>query len=82
MPNHIHILLAIENNRRAMHAPTSISKIIQQYKGFVTKKLGFSPWQKLFYDHIVRNEQDYLNILEYIQNNPLKWTLDKYYREE
>lgn len=48
MPNHIHILLTIENNGRAMHAPASISKIIQQYKGFVTKKLGFSPGQKLF----------------------------------
>ncbi len=82
MPNHIHLLLSITNSGgRAMLAPT-ISHIIQQYKGYVTKNIGFSPWQKLFYDHIVRDEQEYLNILNYIQTNPLKWHLDKYYIED
>lgn len=42
MPNHIHLILFIKNDEgRAMHAPT-ISKIIQQMKGVVTKKVGFS----------------------------------------
>lgn len=81
MPNHIHILISINNSGRAMLAPT-ISHIIQQYKGYVTKKIGFPIWQKLFYDHIVRNEQDYLNIREYILTNPLKWKLDKYYTKQ
>lgn len=59
MPNHIHLLLSITNSGgRAMLAPT-ISHIIQQYKSYVTKNIGFSPWQKLFYDHIVRNEKEY-----------------------
>ena len=92
MPNHIHILLSVtDNDGRTMHAPTnnieqrktsSVSNIIQQYKGYVTKKAGFPVWQKSFYDHIVRNEEDYLNIWEYIETNPLKWSLDKYYKED
>ncbi len=61
---------------------SSISNIIQQYKGYVTKKAGIVVWQKSFYDHIVRNRDEYLNIWNYIDTNPLKWTLDEYYKEE
>ena len=49
MPNHIHLLLQIhaDSNGRAMLAPT-ISTVIAQMKGVVTKKIGHSIWQKLF----------------------------------
>jgi putative transposase len=33
-------------------------------------------WQKSFYDHIIRNEQDLARIREYIQNNPKNWQED------
>jgi REP element-mobilizing transposase RayT len=33
-------------------------------------------WQKSFYDHIVRSENDLQRIQQYILNNPLKWKLD------
>jgi putative transposase len=33
-------------------------------------------WQKSFYDHIIRNEQDLQRIREYVANNPLSWELD------
>ena len=59
-------------------APT-ISRIIQQFKGAVSKQIGFSMWQKLFYDHIIRNEQEYQKTWEYIDTNPLKWELDCYH---
>ncbi|WP_205737060.1 transposase [Acetobacterium paludosum] len=74
MPNHIHLLISINKN-----AETSISKIIQQTKGLVTRKAGFPVWQKSFYDHIIRNENDYYEIVRYIQMNPLKWQNDRYY---
>ena len=82
MPNHIHLLLQIhsDKNGRAMPAPT-VSTVIQQMKGYVTKQIGFPVWQKLFYDHIVRNESDYREIWEYIENNPLKWAEDRFYSE-
>lgn len=36
-------------------------------------------WQKSFYDHIVRDESDFLQIWEYITYNALKWKQDKFY---
>ena len=35
-------------------------------------------WQKSFYDHIIRSEHDYREIWTYIDNNPAKWSQDKY----
>jgi len=80
MPNHIHMIIMMPENvdGRAMRAPT-ISTIINQMKGFVTKKVGYSIWQKLFYDRIIRNQQEYEKTYEYIETNPSKWQEDKYY---
>ena len=71
MPNHIHLLLQIntDENGRAMLAPT-ISTVVQQMKGYATKQIGHSIWQKLFHDHVIRGERDYLKIWEYIKSNP------------
>ena len=33
-------------------------------------------WQKSFYDHIIRDEQDLNHIREYIMNNSFKWEED------
>ena len=78
MPNHIHLLLQIntDTSGRPMAAPT-ISMVINQTKGIVSKKAGFSVWQKGFYDHVIRSEQDYLDIWNYIEGNTSKWTEDK-----
>ena len=78
MPNHIHLLLQIhsDDHGRPMAAPT-ISTVINQTKGIVSKKAGFSVWQKGFYDHVVRGEADYREIWEYIDNNPVKWMEDR-----
>ena len=67
--------------------PNSLGSIIGQFKSICTKrihKLGFSEfqWQPRFYDHIIRNEEDLSRIREYIQNNPLKWELDEYFRKK
>lgn len=48
-------------------------------KEYVTKQIGYSIWQKSFYDHIIRNEQSFKEIYEYIENNPINWNTDKYY---
>ncbi len=77
MPNHVHLIVVIQNGR-TQFAPT-ISRIIKQFKGKITKQVGFSIWQKSFYDHIIRDKNDYLRIWEYIENNPGKWAEDEYY---
>ena len=83
MPNHIHLLLQIHTDDcgRAMLAPT-IARVVQQMKGYVTKKIGISIWQKLFHDHVIRGQQDYLEIWNYIEGNPSKWEEDCFYVKE
>ena len=62
-------------------APT-LSSVIGQYKAGVSRQLGFPIWQKSFYDHVIRNETDYQMIWQYIENNPLKWELDRFYADD
>ena len=78
MPNHIHLLLQIhsDNDGRPIVAPT-IATIMQHMKGVATKRIGFSVWQKGYYDHIIRDDFDYQEIFLYIQGNPMKWQEDK-----
>ena len=60
-----------------------LPKIISQYKSSVTRMVrkqwgnhSFG-WQKSFYDHVIRNNEDLHRVRTYIQNNPLNWELDK-----
>lgn len=75
MPNHIHMLIRLDNIGR-----TTISRIIKQFKGVITKKIGYSIWQKSFHDHIVRNVDEYSAIWQYIEQNPANWQTDELYR--
>lgn len=61
-----------------MRAPT-ISAVINQFKGVVTKQVGYPVWQKSFYDHIIRNEEEYQLIWDYIDLNPVNWIDDTKY---
>lgn len=76
MPDHIHLLLSIlsDEGGRPMGAPT-IPNVINQLKGYVSKKVGFSLWQKLYYDHVIRDEEDFYTKYQYIENNPVSWCL-------
>ncbi|MBQ2954520.1 MAG: transposase [Clostridia bacterium] len=80
MPNHVHLLLRIraDENGRPMVAPT-VSTVVAQMKGVVTKRLGRSIWQKGFHDHIVRTENDFWDIWQYIEANPFRWAEDSLY---
>lgn len=61
----------------------TLSSIIGGYKSAVTKhcnRLGLPfAWQSRFHDHIIRDEQSFQNISEYIKNNPSNWSQDKFY---
>ena len=75
MPDHIHMILIISNDEggRMISAPTkSLSTVIGQMKRWVSKEIGFPVWQKSYYEHVIRNEQDYISKAEYIQNNIYK----------
>ena len=51
----------------------TIGSIVRGFKIGVTKQIGFSPWQRNYYEHIIRSELEYLKIANYIIENPLKW---------
>lgn len=82
MPNHIHMIIIIKNccydDGRPKVAPT-LSRIIQQFKGAVTKKCNFLIWERSFYDHIINNEHEYHYIQQYIKSNPENWQSDYFY---
>lgn len=80
MPNHIHLLIFIDTYGRTLIAPT-ISRVVKQFKGSVTKQIGKPIFQKSFHDHIIRSDEDYEKIYNYIQSNPSKWTEDCFYVE-
>ena len=84
MPNHVHLIILKAddvNGPMWSSVPTSVSTNIRTFKTLVTKELGFSIWQSKFHDHIIRNEEDYLHHLQYIEENPRKWLIgkDEYY---
>lgn len=61
----------------------NLSRFIHWYKGRCTFEMRkiytqFS-WQPRYHEHVIRNEEAYLKIVEYIQNNPLRWLEDKYH---
>ena len=82
MPNHVHLILALTPSAgggvRAPR-PTSLSDVIRSIKAMVTKEIGYSVWQTSYYDHVIRNEDDYLRIRQYISDNPAHWAEDEYY---
>ena len=69
------------SQRADCHPPLrkSLSNMVQGLKGAVTRRIGFSLWQRSFHDHIIRNEQDCMRIAEYIENNPLNWEKDCFF---
>ena len=63
--------------------PGSLAAITQNFKSVTTRKInrirktpGQKLWQRNYYEHIIRNENDLNHIREYIINNPLQWELD------
>ncbi len=84
MPNHIHMIIHIDspgNGTMWASSPTAqpIPQIIRSFKTLVTKEIGFVLFQRSYHDHIIRNEQDYREIWEYIDTNPAKWEKDCFY---
>ncbi len=73
------------------HIGSPLHRVVQWFKTMSTneyirgvKNLGWQPfngklWQRNYYEHIIRNDDSYHIISDYIINNPTKWTDDKFY---
>ena len=71
MPDHLHLLISLPEKLE------SLSKIIKDFKSYTTKTYREQTnrnrlWQRRFYDHIVRKQEDLTQICEYILNNPVR----------
>ena len=86
MPDHIHFLISISSGQARTPVPTcseikidnknsTIAKFVSIFKRFCNKEYGNNIWQSRYYDHIIRNQDDYNEIFEYIENNPKKYLL-------
>ena len=80
MPNHIHMMLRIDSGPPGASAPT-VSDAVGALKRLVNRRLGHDIWQRSFHEHVIRNEHDYREIWEYIDQNPAKWAEDRYYEQ-
>ena len=56
----------------------TLGAIIRGFKIGVTKRIGFSVWQRNYHEHIIRSAKSYQTISEYIINNPAKWNEDMF----
>lgn len=84
MPNHVHLLLRLletENGPSGRPVPTNsgIAKFVGTFKRFCNRQYGENIWQNRSYDHIIRDEADFLKHVQYIDQNPARWTEDELY---
>jgi putative transposase len=81
MPNHLHVILVIENSEDGSQSPAGalVPKFVSSLKRHTNKMSKTVLWQRGYYDHIIRNHEDYLSRRQYIESNPAKWAEDKYY---
>jgi REP element-mobilizing transposase RayT len=66
MPDHLHILI------QAGDSPKNLNNFVRGFKSYVTKSTGRKLWQRGFYEHILRKEENIHVIGEYILNNPIR----------
>ena len=59
--------------------------VVGWYKYYVTREVCIKTenqkrvFQRSYHDHVIRGDADYQKIWEYIDTNPLRWTLDCHY---
>lgn len=87
MPNHVHILLSVlqkpTEGAAGMLRPTEsvLAKFVSSLKRFSNRSGDADLWQSGYYDHIIRDEADYLHRWQYIDNNPANWLVDDEFTE-
>ena len=78
MPNHVHLVISLSEPARPL------ANVVGAWKSITTKRInalcgtpGRHIWQRSYHDHAIRCDFDRTEILRYIEENPLKWELDR-----
>jgi REP element-mobilizing transposase RayT len=60
-----------------------LGAVVRGFKSAVTKRInemrhspGSPLWQRNYYEHVIRDDEDYARIAEYINFNPQRWHED------
>ncbi|MBI4776817.1 MAG: transposase [Deltaproteobacteria bacterium] len=93
MPNRVHGIVVILKRGRGVlqYAPTgprspsqTIGAVLRGFKSATTKQInesrntpGGRVWQRNYYEHIIRNDDELNRIREYIVDNPAQWETDR-----
>ena len=88
MPNHLHAIILIDDVERAVREPPlqarkPLGRLIGAFKTVSTKRInglrgtpGMAVWQRNYYEHIIRDEEELHRVREYIIYNPEQWEQD------
>ncbi|MDD3626469.1 MAG: hypothetical protein PHV06_04050 [bacterium] len=64
--------------RRINNKDETVIKILNKPPFYIKDLNRLNFWQRNYFDHIIKNEKDYMNCVNYIRNNPKNWFQDKY----
>lgn len=79
MPDHVHMTLA--GNDSNSNTKKCIDMFKQKSGFWLSQNYSYIKWQKDYYDHILRSEEN-LNIhIKYILNNPVRAGLVEYWKK-
>ncbi len=80
MPDHMHAIIILDP---ADGKSRLLGTIIGSYKSTVARLInglrhtqGAPVWQRNYYERIIRNETEFINIRNYIEDNPRRWGED------
>jgi len=83
MPNHVQGILELRNMEPPCSRRHPVPEVIRALKSFSARRInkrrgtpGVPVWQRNYYERILRDEEDLVNVRRYIADNPLKWADD------
>jgi REP element-mobilizing transposase RayT len=88
MPNHVHAVILVVDVGADLRVRPALPGIVQWFKTMTTneylrgvKTLRWPPirarlWQRNYYEHVIRNDEELDRILLYIAENPARWAHD------
>jgi REP element-mobilizing transposase RayT len=92
MPNHLHGIVVIGGEESPVRAglepaPTNaLPEIVRQLKTFSARRInkirqtpGVPVWQRNYFEHVIRGENEINQLRQYIIHNPKNWDVDDYF---
>lgn len=80
MPNHLHAIIWLNTNNSEKQR---LERLIAAFKARSTSKArrvcdnNINLWQRSFFEHVIRDEDDLMRIRQYIVDNPAQWAVDR-----